>query len=58
MQFKGLVRFFAIALILISLFQLHFTWVVKNHEDKMDKKARAFVNAAFPEASASTCREA
>jgi SecD/SecF fusion protein len=52
MQFKGLVRFFAIALILISLFQLHFTWVVKNHEDKMDKKARAYVNAAFPEASA------
>jgi SecD/SecF fusion protein len=52
MQFKGLVRFFAIALILISLFQLHFTWVVKNHEDKMDKKARAFVNAALPEASA------
>jgi SecD/SecF fusion protein len=52
MQFKGLVRFFAIALILISLFQLHFTWVVRNHEGKMEKKARSYVNAAFPDAAA------
>ena len=52
MQFKGLVRFFAIALILISLFQLHFTWVVKNHEGKMESKARSYVNAAYPGATA------
>jgi SecD/SecF fusion protein len=50
MQFKGLVRVFAILLILISVFQLHFTWVVKNHEQKMEKKARAFVDANFPNA--------
>ena len=52
MQFKGLVRFFAIALILISLFQLHFTWVVRNHEKKMDQKARAYVNAGYANATA------
>ena len=52
MQFKGLIRFFAVALILISLFQLHFTWVVRNHEGKMEGKARSYVNAAFPNASA------
>lgn len=52
MQFKGLIRFFAIALILISVFQLHFTWVVRNHESKMEKKAMAYVDAAFPKAEA------
>ncbi len=51
MQFKGLVRFFAVALILISLYQLHFTWVVRNHENKMEKKATSFVNATFPSAN-------
>ena len=50
MQFKGLVRVFAILLILISVFQLHFTWVVKNHEQKMEKKARAWVDANYPTA--------
>lgn len=50
MQFKGLVRVFAILLILISVFQLHFTWVVKNHEQKMEKKARAWVDATYPKA--------
>ncbi len=39
MQLKGLVRFFAIALILICLYQLSFTWFVKNHESEMEKKA-------------------
>ncbi len=52
MQFKGLVRFFAIALILISLYQLHFTWVVRNHENKMEQKAKSFVNATYPSANA------
>ncbi len=50
MQLKGLVRFFAIALILISLYQLHFTWVVRNHEKKQESKAQAFVKANFPNA--------
>ncbi len=50
MQLKGLVRFFAIALILISLYQLHFTWVVRSHEKKQESKAQAFVKANFPNA--------
>ena len=43
MQLKGLVRFFAIALTLICLYQLSFTWFVKNHESEMDKKATAWL---------------
>ena len=39
MQLKGLVRFFAIALILICLYQLSFTWIVRNHESNMEAKA-------------------
>jgi SecD/SecF fusion protein len=50
MQLKGLVRFFAIALILISLYQLHFTWVVRSHEKTQESKAQAFVKANFPNA--------
>ncbi len=51
MQLKGLVRFFAIALILICLYQLSFTWIVRSHEsslaDKADKwlKAKGYVAA-------------
>ncbi len=52
MQFKGLVRFFAAALILISLYQLHFTWVVRSHEKKMESKAKAFVNSNYATSSA------
>ena len=51
MQLKGLVRFFAVALILISLYQLHFTWVVRNHENSMEKKAKSFVSASYGTAS-------
>src|SRR5476649_303007 len=47
MQLKGLVRFFAIALILICLYQLSFTWFVKNHESEMDKKADTWLKR-FP----------
>jgi SecD/SecF fusion protein len=39
MQLKGLVRFFAIALILICLYQLSFTWIVRSHEKSMGAKA-------------------
>ncbi len=49
MQLKGLVRFFAIALILICLYQLSFTWFVNNHESAMEKKAEAWVKR-FPSA--------
>jgi SecD/SecF fusion protein len=43
MQLKGLVRFFAVALTLICLYQLSFTWFVKNHESEMDDKATAWL---------------
>jgi SecD/SecF fusion protein len=47
MQLKGLIRFFAVALILISLYQLHFTLVVRNHENSMEKKAKSYVSANY-----------
>jgi SecD/SecF fusion protein len=47
MQLKGLVRFFAIALILICVYQLSFTWIVNSHEKAMDEKA-AKQTAALP----------
>ncbi|MEP6616593.1 MAG: protein translocase subunit SecDF [Ginsengibacter sp.] len=48
MRLKGLVWFFAIALILISLYQLSFTWVVNSHENKMKQKAERMVKMANP----------
>jgi SecD/SecF fusion protein len=48
MQLKGLVRFFTILLIIYSIYQLHFTWVVRGHENKMKEKARNYVNSNFP----------
>jgi len=50
MQFKGLVRFFAILLIIYSLYQLSFTWFVKNHEKKMEAKAFTYVKASHADA--------
>ncbi|MBN8838268.1 MAG: protein translocase subunit SecDF [Sphingobacteriia bacterium] len=47
MQLKGLVRFFAIALIVICLYQLSFTWIVKNHESAMDTKAEKWLNSLY-----------
>ncbi|MDE3253042.1 MAG: protein translocase subunit SecDF, partial [Bacteroidota bacterium] len=47
MQLKGLVRFFAIALILICVYQLSFTWFVKNYESKMENKAEEWLKT-FP----------
>ncbi len=46
MQLKGLVRFFTILLILYSIYELSFTWVVRSHEKKMEAKAKSFANAA------------
>ncbi|MCO5240696.1 MAG: protein translocase subunit SecDF [Chitinophagaceae bacterium] len=51
MQLKGLVSVFAIALIAISVYQLHFTWVVHNHEGKMEKQALNWVNSHYSGAS-------
>ena len=50
MRLKGLVWFFAIALILISVFQLSFTWVVNNHESAMKAKADKQVKISYPNA--------
>ncbi|HEX4877756.1 MAG TPA: protein translocase subunit SecDF [Chitinophagaceae bacterium] len=50
MQLKGLVRFFTVLLIIYSLYQLSFTWFVRNHEKKYEAKARAYVKANYPSA--------
>ena len=47
MQLKGLVKIFAIALILICLYQLSFTWFVRNHENNMSEKADRWLKANF-----------
>ncbi|GAA4312750.1 protein translocase subunit SecDF [Compostibacter hankyongensis] len=43
MQLKGLVKFFTVVLILISLYQLSFTLVVHRHEKKVKEEAKAWV---------------
>jgi len=48
-QLKGLVRFFTIALILICLYQLSFTWFVRSHEKAMEAKASSWIKK-FPKA--------
>ncbi len=50
MQLKGLVRFFTILLILYSIYELSFTWVVRSHEKKMEAKARQFVSQNYASA--------
>jgi len=47
MQLKGLVRFFTILLILYSIYELSFTWVVRSHEKKMESKAKQFVSLNY-----------
>ncbi len=49
MQLKGLVRFFAIALVLICIYQLSFTWFVHSHESAMEEKADKWVSAKYPQ---------
>ena len=48
MKLKGLVWFFAITLILISIYQLSFTWVVNSYEGKMKVKAEKMVKMGHP----------
>ncbi|MBV9963845.1 MAG: protein translocase subunit SecDF, partial [Parafilimonas sp.] len=50
MQLKGLVRFFALALILICLYQLSFTWIVRSYESSMSDRADSWVKAVYPTA--------
>ncbi|MGC4059205.1 MAG: protein translocase subunit SecDF [Chitinophagaceae bacterium] len=49
MQLKGLVKFFTVALILISLYRLSFTFVVRNVENKARASARSYVLSRQPE---------
>lgn len=49
MKLKGLVWFFTIALIIISLWELSYTWVVRNYENTVTAKATKIVKAAFPD---------
>ncbi|MBA3674887.1 MAG: protein translocase subunit SecDF, partial [Chitinophagaceae bacterium] len=50
MRLKGLVWFFAIVLILISIYQLSFTWVVNSHESAMKTKSERQVKISNPAA--------
>ncbi|HEV8283246.1 MAG TPA: protein translocase subunit SecDF [Chitinophagaceae bacterium] len=50
MQLKGLVRFFTILLVLYSIYQLSFTWVVRSHEKKLEARAKKNVQTLYPEA--------
>jgi SecD/SecF fusion protein len=50
MQLKGLVRFFTVLLIIYSLYQLSFTFLVKRHEKKMEARAKNYVNNNFQSA--------
>jgi SecD/SecF fusion protein len=47
---RALVSIFAALLIIISLYQLSFTWFVNKHENAMQQKAKRFVNSAYPSA--------
>jgi len=51
MKLKGLVWFFTIALIVISLWELSYTWVVRNYENSVAAKAEKMVKAAMPNAT-------
>ena len=51
MQLKGLVRFFTILLIIYSLYQLSFTWFVRNHEKKLESSAKNYIAANYPNAA-------
>jgi SecD/SecF fusion protein len=51
MQLKGLVKFFTVALILVSLYQLSFTFAVRNVEKEAMAKATKQAKAMNPAAS-------
>src|SRR5690606_37579912 len=48
MKLKGLVWFFTIALTVISLWQLSYTWVVRNYEGKVRTQAERWVKNQHP----------
>ena len=50
MKLKGLIWFFAIALILISLWELSYTWVVRGYESTVKTQAERIVKSQYPAA--------
>ncbi|RYZ53933.1 MAG: protein translocase subunit SecDF, partial [Chitinophagaceae bacterium] len=54
MQLKGLIRFFTVLLIIYSIYELSFTWVVRGHEKKMEAKAQQFVSQNYANADSAT----
>jgi SecD/SecF fusion protein len=50
MKLKGLVWFFTIALILISVWELSYTWVVKGYEKEVKAKVERQIKKTHPEA--------
>ncbi len=51
MKLKGLVWFFAIALICISIWELSYTWVVRSYEAKVKTQAERIVKSNYPAAT-------
>src|SRR5215217_6409186 len=58
MQLKGLIRFFTILLIIYSIYELSFTWVVRSHENKMAARAKQWVNTNYANADSVTKAQA
>lgn len=57
MQLKGLVKIFTAALILISLYQLSFTFIARNVEKKAQAKAEKLAKFEKPDATAKELEE-
>src|SRR5882724_2331317 len=47
---RALVSIFAVLLIVISAYQLSFTWFVNKHEAAMQSKAKRYLNSVYPAA--------
>ncbi|HWK05964.1 MAG TPA: protein translocase subunit SecDF [Puia sp.] len=48
---RALVSIFSALLIIISLYQLSFTWFVNKHESSIEAKAQRYVNSLYPAAA-------
>ena len=48
---RALVSIFAALLIVISVYQLSFTWFVNSHESAMQAKAKSYVSRTYPSAT-------
>jgi SecD/SecF fusion protein len=49
---RALVSIFAALLIVISVYQLSFTWFVNKHESAMEAKAKSYVTRMYPQSAA------